>query len=107
MLMTYIMLRDANFFVPDGKEMLIASASGLRSLLAYGILIVAMANDTMGPVSALRETSVVFAALIGRLFLREDLSRCWIAACLMVAAGAILIGHASRRSTCHIGLIVN
>jgi drug/metabolite transporter (DMT)-like permease len=91
---TYVMLRDANSLVRGSREMLIVSAGGLASLLAYGIVIFAMAHGTMGPVSALRETSVVFAALIGRLFLRENLSGYRITACTVVAAGAILIGHA-------------
>ena len=74
--------------------MLVAAGGGLASLLAYGIVIWAMARGAMGPVSALRETSVVFAALIGRVCLREHLSRYRIIACLVVAAGAPLIGHA-------------
>jgi drug/metabolite transporter (DMT)-like permease len=49
----------------------------------------------MGPVSALRETSVVFAALIGRIFLHERLTVYRIAACVVVAIGALCIGHAS------------
>lgn len=91
---TYIMLRDAASLVRGSREMLTAGAGGLASLLAYGIVIFAMAHGAMGPVSALRETSVVFAALIGRVFLRENLSRYRILACVVVAAGAILIGHA-------------
>jgi len=73
--------------------MLVAAGGGLASLLAYGIVIFAMARGAMGPVSALRETSVVFA-VIGRIFLRERLSRYRITACLVVATGAVLIGHA-------------
>ena len=44
-----------------------------------------MSLGPMGPVSALRETSVVFAALIGRFFLHERLTAYRIAACLVVA----------------------
>jgi len=91
---TYIMLRDARSLVRGCRETLVAAGGGLTSLLAYGIVIFAMARGAMGPVSALRETSVVFAALIGRLFLHESLSRSRITACLVVAAGAVLIGHA-------------
>ena len=65
---------------------------GLVSLAAYGIVIWAMQSVTMGAVSALRETSVVLAALIGRIFLRETVSRKRWGACLIVAAGAILQG---------------
>ncbi|AWN49787.1 EamA family transporter [Methylobacterium terrae] len=65
-----------------------ALAGGLVSILAYGIVIWAMQSDAMGTVSALRETSVVYAALIGRVFLGESLSPRRIASCLAVAAGA-------------------
>ena len=91
---TYVILRNANSVMRALREMLVAGSGGLGSLLAYGIVIVAMSLSPMGPVSALRETSVVFAALIGRIFLGETLTRYRIAACLVVAAGAVLIGHA-------------
>jgi drug/metabolite transporter (DMT)-like permease len=42
-------------------------------LIAYGIVIWAMHHGPMGPVSALRETSILFAALIGRYALKEKL----------------------------------
>lgn len=90
---TYVILRDANSIMRAPREMLVAGSGGLASLLAYGIVIVAMSLSPMGPVSALRETSVVFAALIGRIILGETLTRYRIMACLVVAAGAILIGH--------------
>ena len=61
-------------------------------LAAYGIVIWALQSGAMGAVSALRETSVVFAVLIGRVFLREAVSgRRWVA-CLIVAAGAVCLG---------------
>ena len=65
---------------------------GLVSLAAYGIVIWALQSGAMGTVSALRETSVVFAALIGRVFLRETVSGKRWGACLIVAAGAMLLG---------------
>lgn len=67
-------------------------AGGLVSIAAYGIVIWAMQTGAMGAVSALRETSVVFAVLIGRIFLREAVTaRRWLA-CLIVAAGAVCLG---------------
>jgi drug/metabolite transporter (DMT)-like permease len=67
-------------------------AGGLVSIAAYGIVIWALQSGAMGAVSALRETSVVFAVLIGRMFLREAVnSRRWIA-CVIVAAGAVCLG---------------
>ncbi|MFM0039891.1 DMT family transporter [Paraburkholderia strydomiana] len=65
---------------------------GLVSIAAYGIVIWALQSGAMGTVSALRETSVVFAVLIGRVFLGETVSgKRWLA-CLVVAAGAACLG---------------
>jgi drug/metabolite transporter (DMT)-like permease len=67
-------------------------AGGLVSIGAYGIVIWAMQSGAMGAVSALRETSVVFAVLIGRVLLREEVSgKRWLA-CVVVAAGAVCLG---------------
>lgn len=65
---------------------------GLVSLAAYGIVIWALQSGAMGTVSALRETSVVFAVLIGRVFLRESVSAARWLACVVVAAGAVCLG---------------
>lgn len=65
---------------------------GLVSIAAYGIVIWALQSDAMGAVSALRETSVVFAVLIGRVFLREAVdAKRWLA-CFVVASGAVCLG---------------
>jgi drug/metabolite transporter (DMT)-like permease len=66
----------------------IALTGGMVSILAYGIIIWAMQYDAMGVVSALRETSVVYAAIIGRLFLKERLTTRRILSCLAIAIGA-------------------
>lgn len=77
---------------PRSRETVKAVGGGLVSLVSYGAVLLAYSMAPAGPVSALRETSVVFAVLIGWLFLGETLSVKRIAACLVVAAGAILIG---------------
>jgi len=65
---------------------------GLVSVAAYGIVIWALQSGAMGAVSALRETSVVFAMLIGRICLQEAVSgKRWLA-CVIVAAGAVCLG---------------
>ena len=65
---------------------------GLVSIAAYGIVIWALESGGMGTVSALRETSVVFAVLIGRVFLRESVSATRWLACVVVATGAVCLG---------------
>jgi drug/metabolite transporter (DMT)-like permease len=76
------------------REGLKAAAAGLVVFLSYGATVSALALGPIGPVSALRETSVVFSVLIGRLVLREPLSGRRVAACLGVACGAVLIAAA-------------
>ena len=65
---------------------------GALSSAGFGIVIWAQTFAPIAQVTALRETSVVFGALIAWLFLKERLgARRWIGACI-VAAGALLIG---------------
>ncbi|MDJ0936945.1 MAG: EamA family transporter [Kiloniellales bacterium] len=75
-------------FKPHLKAGVIGS---LLSGLAYGIVIWAMSVAPMAHVVALRETSVLIAAIIGTRLLREPFGRKRIAAAAVVAAGAILL----------------
>jgi drug/metabolite transporter (DMT)-like permease len=76
---------------PDvGKSL----AGGAASMLAYATVIWALGHAPMGAVSALRETSVVFAALLGRIFLAERLTARRMAACCVIALGAACLGLA-------------
>lgn len=70
-----------------------ALAGGAMAALAYGIVMWAMARGAMASVSSLRETSVLFAALIGTRLLGEPLGARRVAAAAGVAAG-LLILHA-------------
>ncbi|MQQ99608.1 DMT family transporter [Glaciimonas soli] len=69
-----------------------ALGGGVMSLFAYGIVIWAITLAPMGPVSALRETSVLFAALIARFFLGEALTVRRMLACSVIAFGAVILG---------------
>jgi hypothetical protein len=69
-----------------------AGSHGLISLAAYGAIIRAMQASAMGAVSALRETSVLFAALLDAIFLGERLTGWQIAACCIIAIGAACVG---------------
>jgi drug/metabolite transporter (DMT)-like permease len=89
---TYVCLRDARSLLVIKPGFFTAFCGGLVSLLAYGIVIYAMTCAPMGAVSALRETSVLFAALIGYFFLGESLTARKVAACVVIAAGTIIIG---------------
>lgn len=68
-----------------------AAAGGVVAMLAYGLVVVAYAYAPAGLVTAVRETSVVFAVLIGALLLGEPLTVRRLLACLIVAGGAISV----------------
>ena len=64
---------------------------GVLSLVAYWIVIWAMTVAPIAKVAALRETSVLFAAAIAVVFLKEPLRATRIVAALMIVAGMALI----------------
>jgi drug/metabolite transporter (DMT)-like permease len=88
----YLARRQRAVFAVPAPELAKAASGGLISLVAYGAIIWAMQASAMGAVSALRETSVVFAALLGAVFLGERLTALRIAACCIIAAGAACVG---------------
>ncbi len=64
---------------------------GALSLAAYWIAIWAMTVAPIALVAALRETSVLFAAAIAVLILKEPLQRPRIIAAFMIVTGLVLI----------------
>jgi drug/metabolite transporter (DMT)-like permease len=66
-------------------------AAGLLSILSYGAAVYAFSLMETAKVSALRETSVVFAALMGTLFLKEGFGPRRVAAALGLAGGLVLM----------------
>jgi drug/metabolite transporter (DMT)-like permease len=66
------------------------TAGGL-SVVAYGIVLWAQTKAPLAEVAALRETSVISAALIGTVFLHERFGPRRVAAAVLVATGIVLI----------------
>jgi drug/metabolite transporter (DMT)-like permease len=60
---------------------------GIMAMSGYGIAIWAMTHAPIALVAALRETSVIFALLIARLWLKEPVGRWRTGAALLVLAG--------------------
>lgn len=58
---------------------------------AYGLVLWAQTRGALAAVAALRESSVVVAALIGMVFFKEPMGRVRIAASIAVAAGVVLL----------------
>jgi drug/metabolite transporter (DMT)-like permease len=90
---TFIACRRKLAFDLRAPETLKALAGGGIALVAYGVVVAAFALGPAGPIAAIRETSVVFAALIGWLFLGERLTPRRATACAVVALGAIGLGY--------------
>jgi len=67
------------------------AGTGICSVFAYGIVIFAVNFAPMAAVSALRELSVIMAALIGTLFLGERPFRQRVIAAVVVACGVAMI----------------
>ena len=64
---------------------------GLLVILAYGIILYALSQGAMAHVSALRETSVLFATLIGVVVFGEPLGWRRVACAAVIVAGMITL----------------
>ena len=71
-----------------GAVGLFAGAVSVAGFLAY---LVAAKSLPLGPVSALRETSVIFGAVLGTLVLKEGFGPRRIAAAVLVTVGIVLL----------------
>lgn len=68
-----------------------AALGGGGTLTAYALVLWAMGHAPIASVAALRESAIVFAALIGVLFLRERIGRARLLSIALVCAGAVAI----------------
>lgn len=88
-----VMRRGPAQFATAGKGRWIRGAiAGALSSAGFALVLWAQMRAPIGPITALRETSVVFGAAIAAVMLKEAVTtRRWAGAAL-VAAGAMLIG---------------
>ena len=82
-------LRVVKKVFSEGKK--IFFIGGTLSYIVYGTIIWAFTQAPVPIVAALRETSIIFALLIGALFLKEKLNLLKIAAVLTIFLGVILL----------------
>ncbi|HYL03832.1 MAG TPA: EamA family transporter [Steroidobacteraceae bacterium] len=87
------LLRGGMALKLPARETLKAVAAGILSFGSYAAIITAFAIGNVGSITALRETSIVFSALIGRVLLGEALTVQRILVCLTVTLGAVCIGY--------------
>ena len=88
----FAVFRRRNVLLKQPKRILLAGlAAGALSVLAYGLVLWAQTRGALAPIAALRETSVIFGAIIGTLIFREPFGRSRIAATVLVATGIVLL----------------
>ncbi|WP_299786952.1 DMT family transporter [uncultured Marivita sp.] len=73
------------------KALALGLAGGVISGVAYGLALFAKTLAPIGIVSAIRETSVIFAALIGVIWLREGPANRRLLAAAIVACGIMIL----------------
>ncbi|WP_250558625.1 DMT family transporter [Pseudonocardia lacus] len=71
-------------------------AGGTIAMLAYGIVLWAQTSGALAPIAALRESSIVFGALIGVVFLGERLGGRRAVAAAVVVAGVVALATPSQ-----------
>jgi drug/metabolite transporter (DMT)-like permease len=69
-------------------------AAGALSLVAYGLVLWAQTKGALAPIAALRETSVIFGAIIAAVVFKEPFGRARIVAATLVAAGILVLNIA-------------
>jgi drug/metabolite transporter (DMT)-like permease len=65
--------------------------AGVLSVVAYGLILWAQTRGALAVVAALRETSVVFGALIGAAMFHERMPSRRVLASALIAAGAVML----------------
>lgn len=78
-------------FRVDRKTWMLCALAGVMQMGAYWIVVWALARAPMGAVSALRETSVLFVALISAYMLKEGLSVRRLVSAVVVFLGIVLV----------------
>ncbi len=88
----FAVFRRRDVLLKQRKRILLAGlAAGALSVLAYGLVLWAQTRGALAPIAALRETSVIFGAIIGTLVFREPFGRTRIVAAVLVASGIVLL----------------
>jgi drug/metabolite transporter (DMT)-like permease len=91
-LILFVLWRRGTAFLHVEKRYLYAGlGGGLVSLAAYGLVLWAQTRGALAAIAALRETSIIFGAVIGALFFGERFGPKRAVAATVVVAGIILI----------------
>ncbi|MGW2546963.1 EamA family transporter [Kitasatospora sp. NPDC001574] len=83
--------RGRGLLVGAGPLVPVGLLGGVLSLTAYGLVVWAQSRGNLASIAALRETSIVMAALIATVVFRERLGRMRMAASATVLAGIAVL----------------
>ncbi|MGR3662058.1 MAG: EamA family transporter [Paracoccaceae bacterium] len=90
-IIAYLRWRKMEFRPDLGPLMKRGLLGGIIAYLSFGSIMVATRLDNVGEAAVLRETSTVFAALIGWLILKEKVGPRRLALMSLIAAGAVIV----------------
>jgi drug/metabolite transporter (DMT)-like permease len=85
-----LLLRGRSVLVADPRAWLLGGLAAAASYGAYAIAVWAMTQAPIALVAALRETSILFAVLIGWVFFAEKLGVTKIVAATLIVGGVVL-----------------
>lgn len=96
LLVTYVCLRRGRALANHlHRHWGVAAIGGTLMFSSYAAVVFAMTIGPLAHIAALRETSVIFAALIGALILKEPAGKFRVAASALVAVGIVVMLGAS------------
>jgi drug/metabolite transporter (DMT)-like permease len=91
----FAVVRRRDVLLKQPRRILLSGLlAGALSVLAYGLVLWAQTKGALAPIAALRETSVIFGAIIGTLVFHEPFGRSRIIATVLVVAGIVLLNVA-------------
>lgn len=83
--------RPGEFMAHLGRRWRFGLLGAVATVGSYAVVLWAMSVASIAAVAAIRETSVIFAALLGARYLGEAMGRLRFLSALLVAGGAVLI----------------
>ena len=86
-----VSIRRGRSWIPKPKTLTLGALGGLISMVAYTIVLWGQTRTTLGVVSALRETGVLWAAILGVFFFKEGRASTVILPAGLVATGIVLL----------------
>lgn len=89
-----VSIRRGWSWMPPAPKAVLGMGGGILSMIGYFIVLWAQTKTAMGSVSALRETGVLWAAVIGAVFFKEGRLRRLAPPAALVVGGVILLSLA-------------